>query len=426
MGRHIQIIITIITTIGILSGMASCSSDPKPEEINYIGVREPYEEPATDYTHIAMNMRNADIDFVKNMNEASLNLFNSMLKETEGRDNFFFSPFCVNYMLSTLIDGTTPEIRDEIMNFFHHNDPYVIKHTFSYLSSKLLTLDNQVDFLIANSLWIDQNITIPSYLSNFPKEGVPMDIFRTKLRSNEAKDSINSWFEENTKGKIVELINNLPEGHVYVSSAGCIKGKWNLEFDSVSEGNFQGVSGSSTVEMMHIKRGLIYAKGENWQGVILPYGNVNYILRVILPDEGVGVAEVRGLDEEVWTPYLHVGVSLPMFEKNYENNCFEEVLKRSGIRKIFSETDWNQNIGSSEERRFSIDNWMHGASIAVDGQVAKPCTFPGPPAGWPTHINPHVDPIDKEVELIFDRPFIYEIREHSTNTLLFMGVVNNL
>ena len=424
MERFNKIIISIILGLWILSGAVSCSSDPQPEETNYIGVREPYEEPASNYVELFFKMRGVDI--LKNMNKASLSLLNSVLRETGGKENFCFSTYGVNSMLASMTEGTTAAIKDEILRYFNYSDSEVIRDTYSIFRSYFPTLDNQVDFISSNSLWVDEMIG-STFSEGFIQEGLGTEVYKVKFGTKSVKDMINSWFGENTRGRVGEFLSKYPEGHISISSAGYVKGKWNMAFDRESIGRFQGVSNSSDVEMMHItKRLLGYAEGENWQGVILSFGNVNYVLRLILPNEGVGIMDVTGLDKAVWKACSYVGVSMPKFEIEYKNDNFKAALQQSGITEIFSPTGWNQFGENKEEGSAFIDNWMLGAGIVIDGTLAKTASYSYHNSGLPTYYYPPVEFIDKDVELVFNRPFIYEIREHSTDTILFMGVVNDL
>ena len=100
------------------------------------------------------------------------------------------------------------------------------------LSEALMSVDNRVDFNIANSIWYRDNFSVlPDFIStneNFYNAEV-----RALDFSNPAsKDIINNWVADKTNNKISKIVENIPADIVmYLINAIYFKGVWKYQFD---------------------------------------------------------------------------------------------------------------------------------------------------------------------------------------------------
>ena len=429
--KYIIIIMFLLGMELFILEFSSCSStQPEVEDIE---IKDDVsdeslekEEAPADYRYIDLSMELFTCN--EKVNEASRNLFKSVLSQTIDGENVFFSPLSVNYVIASLLNGANGETRDEILKYFKIDNSEEINELFKILNTELPTLDNKVTFNLSNSLWVDQSLTVhPSYM-DFVENGWPMELFSAEFGTNSIMEAINSWVERSTKGLITKFLQQPPEGYMAILNAVWFKGKWQISFDKESTKleTFRGTSGCSTVEMMHgEKTGLNYIYGNNWQGVILPYGNGNFEMCLILPEEDINPNELSlSEDSFMKRETCRVKLSMPKFECFYRNKKFEEALKEVGIIKMFSPDCQDLDkliLGGNDD--INIAQFIHEAVITVNEEGVEAAGV----SGVFNFISTGDEPaIKKEIDLVFDRPFLYEIRETSTNTVIFMGVVNNL
>ena len=157
--------------------------------------------------------------------------------------------------------------------------------------------------------------------------------------------------------------------------------------------------------------------------VELPYGeDRNFVMDVIIPADGVSVDEfVTGLDNELLGKFsagLQTGeirLMLPSFKAEYEI-FLNAALQRLGMKEAFtSSADFSamskDNLMISEvKQKTFIEVNEEGSEAAAITSVGMMRTSLGP------------EPFSFTV----DRPFVFLIRERTSGTLLFMGIVRNL
>lgn len=410
----------------MLLGMNACSStEPENVEFTEVAGEDQTDDKAWDYRAIELTRSMRECNNA--MNNASMKLFSKALESGESAENILVSPLSVNYVLAALVNGAEGQTRDEIMNFFGIENLEDANQLFKLYTSELTKLDNQVKLSLANSLWIDKQFFINPDYANVLNDGWPVALYSEQLNTTECLQRINTWVEDNTSGLIKDFLKKPIEGPMGVFNTVYFNGKWRYPFDksATESATFKGVSGNMSVEMMHSERKILnYAKGENWQGVALPYGNGNFEMRLILPDEGVSPSQLSIFNDDIqWNTGYMVKTAVPKFECRYRNDKFENILKNLGINKIFSDNnDELSGILTEVNKGFALSNVIHEAVVNVDESGAVMAAATG-------GVLVGADGLDKDpvnIDLVFDRPFIFEVRETSTNTLIFIGVVNNI
>ena len=154
--------------------------------------------------------------------------------------------------------------------------------------------------------------------------------------------------------------------------------------------------------MMHKYDDLKYIWREKFRMVELPYGNGNFCMYVILPNEGV-----------------KLDLSMPKMKLEY-NIELNDILKDLGVKRIFS----------------PFDAELHGISPAdIYVSLVKQFSYinvdeAGSEAGVVTYAKVDVAAFEGEttsyVEINMNRPFVYIIRDTQTGAILFMGRVMTL
>jgi serpin B len=253
-----------------------------------------------------------------------------------------------------------------------------------------------------------------------------MRIVDFKTAAEAARQAINAWVAGETNDRITEL---LPEGAVddmsrlVLTNAVYFDATWAQPFDpsATSDAVFTLPDGTEvTVPTMHGLVAARYARGDGWQALDLGYTGGEMSMLLILPDAGrfeeVEGSLPAGLIDEVVASLAdtEAQVSLPRFEIRTQADL-NEALGALGIVDAFdpARADFT---GISTEEALYISGVLHEAFIAVDEAGTEAA------AATAVIIGTTSMPVEI-VEIDFDRPFLFALRDRETGTALFLGRV---
>jgi len=176
------------------------------------------------------------------------------------------------------------------------------------------------------------------------------------------------------------------------------------------------------VDTMHQDRSFLYAVGEGWQAVELPYVGEELAMVFVVPDAG-RFAEVEGLvgagllDEVVaGLESTQVDLGLPKYEFRFKSSV-ADLLAVMGMPSAF-EPNAADFSGMTTEDRLFISDVIHEAFIKVDEE--------GTEAAAATAVVMDLTSAPSEmVDLQIDRPFLFSLYDRETGEILFMGRVLN-
>jgi serpin B len=200
------------------------------------------------------------------------------------------------------------------------------------------------------------------------------------------------------------------------------KGKWNSQFDKSNTETmpfYKPAGGSSDVPMMKQRADFKAYTGEGFKIAEFPYGRGNFVMDVILPDDNNGLAAIIKLLTETsfneWITEMReteTELSFPRFKYGYKKKL-KEVLSDMGMGIAFGDDADFSNIS---DQSLLINDVTHQAFIETNEEGTEAAAATIVDIGLTSApLNPFV--------FNADHPFIYIIRETSTNTILFMGKV---
>ena len=177
---------------------------------------------------------------------------------------------------------------------------------------------------------------------------------------------------------------------------------------------------SPVVPMMKQKSDFRVYDGEGFVLAEFPYGQGNFVMDIILPDEKNGLTEFLPAITETsftnWISLMHereVDLSFPRFKYGYKKKL-KDILTDMGMGIAFTDQADFSNI--SDFYDLLINDVTHQAFIETNEE--------GTEAAAATIVDIGVTSMPPEPLVItLDHPFIYLIRETSTNSILFMGKV---
>lgn len=380
-------------------------------------------DPLRELTPLEKQLTESDNDF-------GLTLFQEIV-QAEQDTNVFISPLSVAMALGMTLNGaagTTDEAMRNTLGFWDltHRE---INETFSSLIALLTELDPKVVFEIANSIWYRNTFEVEEPFIDVNKTYFDAEVRSLDFSSPTAPDTINIWVNDKTHGKIEEIINQIdPQVVMYLINAIYFNGTWQYEFDEeeTQDDVFNRPDGSQIAcRMMKQQNDFDYFENDDFQAVDLPYGDGQFSMTVFLPKPSRSVDDL--IAELSWTKWIawmnqfqksRGTLYLPKFTVEYGillNDC----LSSMGMGVAFD--PWEADFTKiNSDGNLYISRVLHKTYVEVDeeGTEASAVTavevsltsIGDEPAGFVMRVN---------------RPFFFVIREHHSQTLLFMGKVNN-
>jgi serpin B len=376
---------------------------------------------------VQISLTAEQVSLIDSGNSFALDIFKKVIENTDESENVIISPLSISSALSMALNGADGETRGEMLEALRMNglDPEAVNISYKNLTKDLLKVDNRVLISIANSIWTENNFVVKKPFTGILSEYYDTESKSFDINDPEAVKPINAWIEGKTNGLIKNMLESLdPATVMLLINAIYFKGQWNSRFDkdkTVDELFHKSTGESAKVPMMKQTSHFRTHRGDSFIVAEFPYGQGNYVMDVILPDDNDGIKDFLPMmtvtNLRQWTEQMSEGeieVSFPKFKYGYKKEL-KNILTDMGMVKAFSEGADFSNISDLE---LLISFVLHQAFIETneEGTEAAAATIIGiittsMPSG-PFVLN-------------IDHPFIYIIRETTTNSILFMGRVSD-
>lgn len=360
-----------------------------------------------------------DIEMVGNYNVDIIKVTNA---DSKGK-NYLISPYNIEIALNMLREGADGNTKDEI-------DKVIGNRTISNLSLK--------DKLsIANAIFVKNE-----YKNDVKKDF--MNIMNTKYKSDVLYDDfaspkvINDWVKEKTNGMIEKVVDQIDKDYVMgLASALALDVEWTSPFEcgSTKKEEFTKENNKKmNVEMMHqtYKWNAKYIENDEMEGIVLPYDTdedkkLEFI--ALLPKTNVNDYISNLTKDKLDNLYnnsksasnkLHINLSLPRFTYDYDVKDFIDVLKTMGIKDAFDENLANFKKMIEIKENVYVGEAVHKTKIELNekGTKAAAVTYFGM-----FKASAMLEKDYEEINIKFNKPFVYMIRESNTGELLFFGTV---
>ncbi len=362
-------------------------------------------------------------------NSFSFDIFKLVTSENPDEENIMISPLSISYALSMTLNGASGVTRDSIMKTLHYNNMDIedINNSYKDLTDKLMNVDERVIMEIANSIWIEERLRVKQAFIENLRDYFDAEAHDFSVSDPDIVEVINSWIETNTHGKIKDMLDSMPDdAAMLLINAIYFNGKWKYRFDrdNTSEMPFYRENGSEiTAMMMNQELDAKVNIRESFILLELPYGQGNYVMDIILPSNGYITSDIASiLDNDKWNGWIEgmteTGINLYMPRFKYEFMIeLKDILSAMGMEIAFS--PFAADFSNISEQSIFISKILHktfietkeeGTEAAAATTVMMNFTSTGP--GTPLTIK-------------LDKPFLYLIRETSTNTIVFMGKTGN-
>jgi serpin B len=368
-------------------------------------------------------------DLVAGNNTFALDLYQAIRSED---GNLFYSPYSIETALSMTYVGARGETAQQMAQALHFTTlPQEQLHSaFHTLQANLQDAGADGSFVltIANSLWSQTGFDLlPDFVEvvadNYSAAPRPVD-FVTAEGRDQARQAINEWVDEETQGRITDLI---PDGvlnemtRLVLANAIYFKAEWDEPFQATPDPQpFTLLSGEQVdAPMMSRRGGSRYFAGQNYEAIELSYQGDRMKMLILLPAAGQFPTFEAALDapriEEALAGLQGGDIRLTMPKFEYTSDfMLAEPLAALGMPAAFNaqQADFS---GMTGEPGLFLSAVIHKAFIAVDEL--------GTEAAAATGVVVEVTSMPQIV--VVDRPFIFLIRDSETGVILFLGRVLN-
>jgi len=251
------------------------------------------------------NLSASEIELAGSANRFGLKLFRELIDQEGVEKNLFISPLSVSMALGMTCNGANGATRDEMRSTLELSGLSIEEANRSYqsLMHLLTNLDPDVTFTIANSIWSRLGLPIKPEFVDLNKTYFNALVRELDFSNPESADTINDWVEDNTGGKIKDIVKKpiSPDAVMFLINAIYFKADWAEQFepDSTYDGIFN-LTDSTTVScpMMTRPDSFDVYTGATFSALDLPYGDSSFSMMLFLPDSGMTAAcapQVQGL-----------------------------------------------------------------------------------------------------------------------------------
>lgn len=347
----------------------------------------------------------------------------------EEQKNLMLSPLSANIALNMLMNAADGDTYNQIRDLLGYEglSQTEINELYNTLIEQLLSADEKVTLHLANALFYRdifpvKETYIETMKTDYDAEVEGLDFSDT----NQTLKRINGWASDNTNKKIDKVLNEISPNLVAVlMNAVYFKGDWTQKFEKRSTAKHQFTLNDGSRIDVPTMVGEIAIKahhGNNYNAYELSYGRNNFVMDLILPDQPLPefLSQFDGrlyheitnrLDaQEGQRDYL---IHLPKFKFKYEKKL-NETLKAMGMIDAFDQYKADLSRFSDKPTFVSFVKQNTFVDVNEEGTEAAAVTTIG------IEFN-SASPLPATVH--FDKPFIFSIRERTTNTLLFIGTV---
>jgi len=403
----------LVLLISIL--LLQCSKSPTGNK------QDVPDEPIPDLSSVEKRLIESD-------NKFGLKLFKEIIRE-ESDSNVFISPLSVAMALGMTYNGAAGETQEAMQKTLELEGFTLeeVNQCYQHLIESLTQLDPKVEFGIANSIWYRENegrrVPREEFLS-LCDEYYSALVRGLDFYDPSSVDTINMWVEEETNGRIKDLVSK-PINYftlMFLINAIYFKGTWTYEFDpeETADAWFYLPDDSRRRCNMMKQRSLFeYLKNDTFQAIDLPYGDGDFSMTIFLPRWGINldslITELSQDNLNYWISCFEsdsVDLYLPRFKLEW-GKTLNDVLSASGMGVAF--TDCADFTKMYEGDPVWISEVKHKSFIQVNEE--------GTEAAAATVVEMVESGEPMGLEIMINRPFLFMIRENLSGTILFIGKI---
>ena len=404
--------------------LASCATTQHKQDINkninsHIEATKNTNDMDNDY----LILSDGQHALINRANQFAIDLFRTQT----GMDSKVISPVSVSFLMGMLANGADGTTKEEILatiagdkniSIDELNDTYAAILRTAANGDKLTTVN------IANYIAVNKHFKLKNAYADAVRSRYAANVENLDFASPKTLKRINQWCSDQTDRMIPSIIDRLNSSDIAVlMNAIYFNGTWTVPFSKkyTRQENFQGYTRDiKKVDVMHQNHKFNYADNNLYSAVELPYGNGQYSMTVLLPNEGVSIddmmkqlttAELAKLQQQM--DKCIVDLKLPRFSTTTDVRL-NAPLSTLGAKTMFS---GNADFSRMADAGLFVSAMLQKAKIEVSEEGTKAAAVTA--AVMTMSALPHEQP--RHVKCYAKRPFVYMITENTTNAILFIG-----
>jgi serpin B len=380
--------------------------------------------PAKIPKEIELTTKSSEV--IQSSNTFGVDLFVKVAADTD--ENLMLSPLSASAALTMALNGAEGETRTQIhqmLGYAAEMDLTEVNNAYLSLVSQLLNADKQVTLSIANALFYNLGFQVKEPFLNTLSTDFSAYTKQLDFTQPSALVTINKWAADNTNQKIPKVLEHItPQTVMFLMNALYFKGDWTNQFEksnTTSQPFTLGNGNTIEVSTMNGKPGAITYFNEKYRVVELPYGRKNFSMVIIVPENNLK-SFYNDFNPALWhhitssldnqNEWNETLISLPRFKFEFEKYLNDELFDL-GMRDAFSSSLADFSKITDEQIFVSFVKQNTFVDVNEEGTEAAAVTT----IGFERTSIPE--------PFMVNKPFIFAIRERTTNVLLFIGSVND-
>lgn len=374
-----------------------------------------------------LDVKNIDLpiqgkDIVEGANNYGFDVFKNIVDtESDQTKNIMFSPLSLNSVFSMLYNGAKGTTANEMQTALGLTKIELLNlnETYKVINVEFPKVNKDIELNIANSIWADNGLSFNSNFLTNMQDYYNAEIKNLDFSNANSLSTINDWVKTQTKGKIEKIVDDLDFEFILINAL-YFKGQWHYKFDKSLTQNkdfYLADSSKISVPMMQFEDTIRFATSEKYIIAELPYSDGNFVMDLILPQNDNTTDSIVNIlpnfSEMIKDlTSAEIQIYLPRFEFKYQSDKLTDIVKAKMPTAFSPNADFSGMFDISAQLSKVIQKTYIKTDEEGTTAVAVTAVTGITSAGPPSEIN-------------FNRPFIFIIREVSTNTVMFVGRVSN-
>ena len=346
-------------------------------------------------------------------------------------DNTVCSPLNTYFAFSMLAGVTDGNTRQQVLDMLGAASEEEV-----YSNVEALWAANSIDnpvlkSRLANSMWLRDDISYDEGTLNKVSENCHASDFIGRPGSAEMDRALQEWTDENTGRLLTDYVKDLKlekETVLSLISTLYYKASWIDRFNRNATDTqiFHGKKGDTEVDMMHTGLMTQLRKTKNFRMIGLDLTDSGQMC-LFLPNKGVDVDKLAGdplvlrairggAGVDYSRPMVHL--SVPRFEVT--SKCdLRPVLQELGVTDVMIPgiADFTPLTGDVDE--IYLSRAEHAALVKIDEEGVTGAAYTEMSMAAGARMP------QEEIDLVFDRPFMFVITGRD-GSVLFSGIVRNI
>ena len=380
-------------------------------------------------------MNRSNKDFRRSFSEK---LMEQIVGNAANDDNIAVSPSRLQAVLVLLSNWASPNMQRKILDVavgesagIEDANEFCRKDNFSVATCYNISGEVSESPIVELStiLWLQEQLRLKAGHIADMREAFGVEYERVDFANPDTQGLIDAKINEASHGLITSLNAKVdPLTRVLLTDILYFKAHWEIPFEeeNTDELPFYGAKETVDVPTMCMEERLPYKETDKYQMVELSYltdfsSEKSYVMRIYLPRLCVSNIEllraIAEKDAKQEVKEEHVCLYLPRFSAETDikmTNIFQQL----GLKELFTSTDIlpqladNIQISDIAQKVKIIVNETETEAVALTSIVCAGC------------LPPEED--DKPIVMTVDRPFLFEIVEETSGTILFTGIINDI